>query len=304
MTTKAAHFPMLSRITHRAGVVNAEPAPDEIKAALFGAGINQRGWRLLLSFGDALLAPLMSSGRSSSTATLPSFPAICALLRLIQQCEMDVLPPPELTRAWMRARFARSQQHLGDVPVGLFRASWLEAVRRQYEGHALHLLLAEELPLVVRWYFSLPHPFPKAHSRHAWQWFHAQAQNWSLRCEHYLSFDTWKPILPTPPACSRFRIIELLSPEAVEDEARSMRHCIDTYISECDRGDYRVFSIQSISTGERVATVGMVNDDRAWIVDDVRGQDNEEVGEAVWALAKQASLYCNTQDALQQRLPF
>ena len=141
--TKVSPFPMLSRIAHQAGDVEASPALDEIKAVLAAVGINQRGWRVLLSFGDALLAPLMPRAHGSASPSMPSFRTICALLCLIQQCEMDVLPPPELTRAWMRMRFPSAKQDLGDVPVGLFRASWLEAVRRQYEGYAFHLLLAE-----------------------------------------------------------------------------------------------------------------------------------------------------------------
>ncbi len=226
------------------------------------------------------------------------------LLRLIQQCEMDVLPPPELTRAWMRMRFPSAMQDLGEVPVGLFRASWLEAVRRQYEGYAFHLLLTEELPVVVRWFFGQQPPPSGQQLKNPWRWFHAQAENWSLRCEQHLSFDVWTPILPTPVSAGSLRIIELLSPAAVEGEARCMRHCVGMFIPDCECGDYRVFSVQVIRTGERVATVGMINDDRVWIIDDIRGQDNEDVDEAVWALAERARLYCNSMDALQQRFRF
>lgn len=302
--TKVSPFPLLLRIAHQAGVVEAAPALDEIKAVLASVGINQRGWRLLLSFGDALLAPLMPRTHGSVSPSMPSFRTICALLRLIQQCEMDVLPPPELTRAWMRMRFPSAKQDLGDVPVGLFRASWLEAVRRQYEGYAFHLLLAEELPAVVRWFFG-QQPSPSGQQlKNPWRWFHAQAGNWSLRCEQHLSFDVWRPILPTPVSAGSLRIIELLSPAAVEDEARCMRHCVDMFIPDCECGDYRVFSVQVIRTGERVATIGMINDDRVWIIDDIRGQDNEDVDEMVWALAVRARLDCNSVDTLQQRFRF
>jgi hypothetical protein len=302
--TKVSAFPLLSRIAHHAGVVEAEPALDEIKAVLAAVGINQRGWRLLLSFGDALLTPLMPHAHRSVSPSMPSFRKICALLRLIQQCEMDVLPPPELTRAWMRTRFPSAKQDLGDVPVGLFRASWLEAVRRQYEGYAFHLLLTEELPAVVRWFFSQSRPPTGQQLKKPWRWFHTHAENWSLRCEQHLSFDVWKPILPTAVSTRALHIIELLSPAAVEDEARCMRHCVDMFIPDCECGDYRVFSVQIIRTGERVATVGMIKDDRVWIIDDLRGQDNEDVDEMVWALAERARLYCNSVDTLQQRFRF
>ena len=95
-----------------------------------------------------------------------------------------------------------------------------------------------------------------------------------------------------------------LSTAAVEDEARCMRHCVDMFIPDCECGDYRVFSVQVIRTGERVATVGMINDDRVWIIDDIRGQDNEDVDEMVWALAERARLDCNSVDTLQQRFRF
>lgn len=224
---KVSPFPMLSRIAHQAGVVEAAPALDEIKAVLASVGINQRGWRLLLSFGDALLAPRMPRAHGSASPPMPSFRTICALLRLIQQCEMDVLPPPELTRAWMRIRFPSAKQDLGGVPVGLFCAAWLEAVRRQYEGRAFHLLLAEELPAVVRWFFG-QQPSPSGQQlKNPQRWFHAPAENWLLRCEQHLSFDVWRPILPTPVSAGSLRIIELLSPAVAEDEARCMGHCVD-----------------------------------------------------------------------------
>jgi hypothetical protein len=48
----------------------------------------------------------------------------------------------------------------------------------------------------------------------------------------------------------------------------------------------------------------MINDDRVWIIDDIRGQDNEDVDEMVWALAERVRLDCNSMDTLQQRFRF
>lgn len=302
--SKIRDFPMLSRIAHQEGGVESAPTLDEIKAVLAEVGINQRGWRLLLSFGDALLVPLMPRPDGSASPAMPPFKVICSLLRLIQQCEMDVLPPPELSRVWIRMQFPRSDQGLGEVPVWLFRASWLEAVRRQYEGYAFQLLLTEELPLVVQWAFGQSRRPSGQQLKKPWRWFHVQAENWMLRCEQHLSFDVWKPILPTSVCAGPLRIIELLSPDAVRDEARCMRHCVDTYISDCERGDYRVLSIQVISTGERVATVGMVNDDQVWYIDDIRGQDNEDVDETLWALAERVRTECNSEERLQMSFRF
>lgn len=65
-----------------------------------------------------------------------------------------------------------------------------------------------------------------------------------------------------------------------------------------------MFSVQVTRTGERVATIGMIKDDGVWIIDDIRGQDNEDLDEMVWALAECVRLDCNSADTLQQRFRF
>lgn len=278
-------FPTLSQMAYRGGFVTVDHDTDAIKAMLTRLGVNQRGWRMLRNFGETLFAPLMGASMFESRP-LSSIENLCAFLRLVQQCEMDVPPPPELSQAWGRMRYPSAEFHLNDVPVAIFRAVWLEAVRRQYQGSAFAELLERELPLVVEWRLRSSQVIYPNQLRHPWAWYFQQARNWSERCSHVLYLDEWSPLLTTAVEDGGVRVIELLSAAAVRDEARIMRHCIDSYIDACEDGDYRVFSLQLITTGERLATLGMFIDDDRWTIEDLRGQDNDVADESLWGLAE------------------
>lgn len=66
---------------------NAPVDPGTLKAELARLGINSRGWRLYLDYGDALFLPL---GRPWIHTDQPfsSGPNAVAYLRLLQACEM------------------------------------------------------------------------------------------------------------------------------------------------------------------------------------------------------------------------
>ena len=88
-------------ITHDLLSAWLEPAnPDHsdlgrLKRTLAERGVNGRGWRLCLDYGDALFSPLRSDFFSPYPSVANASNAI-AYLRLLQACEMDVLPPPKL----------------------------------------------------------------------------------------------------------------------------------------------------------------------------------------------------------------
>jgi hypothetical protein len=286
MNDKRSHLlPTLSQMAYQGGFVTADHDTDAIKAMLTRLGVNQRGWRMLLSFGESLFSPLMGSFMQERRP-LSAIENFSAFLRLVQQCEMDVPPPRELSQTWAQMTYPSSAFHLNDVPLCIFRAVWLEAVRRQYQGCAFTELLEKELPLVVRWGLLSAQVIHPNQLRHPWVWFHQQASNWSERCAHVLYMDEWSPLLRTAIEDEGVRVVELLSAEAVQDEARIMRHCIDNYLDACEEGDYRVFSVQRITTGERLVTIGIFIEDGRWKIEDVREQGNEEAPEAFWEMAE------------------
>ena len=55
----------------------------------------------------------------------------------------------------------------------------------------------------------------------------------------------------------RLRVVPLLSPRSLLDEAIAMHNCADRYLSDCSKGDYLLLSLRSPISGKRVALLGL-----------------------------------------------
>lgn len=274
-------FPNLTTWLTRSGVTTHDTDLGELKAALGRLGVNQRGWRLLLNYGETLFSPLEGS-LINYRRPLASLENLSIYLKLLQQCEMDVPPPPALVQAWGAMKYPDGLDlHLMDVPVGLFRASWLECVRRQYRGTGERDLLDMHLPLVVDWFFRTgQHKWLDAQQlRSNWDWFWSRYARWTELCMH--NFDhvrDWASLLGKASVVRGVLVVELTSAAAIREEGRVMRHCVADCIEACRAGLYRVFSLRVPLTGERLVTLGVTKDegDDEWWFEDCRGEDNAD----------------------------
>jgi hypothetical protein len=70
----------------------AKPELGVLKAALLARGLNSRGWRLYLDYGDAIFEKLGKPWVAEDWLYTSGHNAV-AFLCLLQGCEMDVLPP-------------------------------------------------------------------------------------------------------------------------------------------------------------------------------------------------------------------
>lgn len=285
-------LPMLTALGVKAGALSPSADMADLKASMNAHGINQRGWRMVTKFGDVLVRPIADVCRQVQQESL--FRTVCAFVRLVQQCEMDVPPPPELVRALAMLRFPYGRS-LEDLPVGVFRAAWLYAVKEQYSGCDLEDFFEESLPNVVKWYFQSGQCAAQKTNRD-WGWYEEEALEWTLRCGHDLSFDQWQPLLKTPVESRGVIAVELLDRNSVDDEGAAMRHCIASYLPDCDATEYRVFSLRKRTTGERTATLGVRLDEHWWVIDDIRGQDNADAPEWIWELARLVVMHSNRRD--------
>ena len=290
-------FPNLMSWLARGGTPVAGSELNAIKAALGRLGVNQRGWRLLLSFGETLFAPL-EGPLIDHRRPLASLENLCFYLKLLQQCEMDVLPPPAFARAWGTMVYPQGPgHHLMDVPVGLFRAAWLECVRLQYLGKGESAFLATELPQVVFWFFRTEQhrTLTPNQLKRSWIWFRSRQAGWLERCRH--RFDEvreWAPLLGKGWVVRGTLAVELTSADAISEEGRIMRHCVETCIDACRAGIYRVFSLREPDTGERLATLGVAKDqdDEDWVIEDCRLEDNEEPDDYLMDVASDVADLC------------
>lgn len=94
------------------------------------------------------------------------------------------------------------------------------------------------------------------------QWFleNSNTSDWSVAVEE-LTIDQW-------------RIRALDSEIKLTYEALAMRHCLASYVVQCQSGDYLAFSITNLKSGRPVATLGIEFDGLNWQVDQVKGKLN------------------------------
>lgn len=284
--------PALTALAVRGARLSPNADLAELKVRLAEFGINQRGWRMVTKFGDALLNPIAEDGRSAPPEA--AFRNFCAFIRLVQQCEMDIPPPPELVRVLFALLLPRGRS-LADLPVGLFRAAWSRAVALQYQGNDLEGFIESSLPDVLRWHFESGHESAPQTPRE-WRWYEDLAQHWTQRCAHELSFDEWPALLKTPVESRGVMAVELLDVESLSDEGTAMNHCVGAYFPLCDDNEYRVFSLRKRATGERVATLGITLDERWWVIDQVRGPNNDDVPAWIRDLARFVVMHCNRRE--------
>lgn len=103
----------------------------ELKETLSRRGINSRGWRLYLDYGDAIFLPLGRAWIDPENHPLSAPHNAIAWLRLLQACEMDVLPPVQLVRSI--AAWKVPGVRLERIPPLFLRAAWKACIGRSID---------------------------------------------------------------------------------------------------------------------------------------------------------------------------
>ncbi len=250
----------------------------DVKTLLNALGVNQRGWRLLVDYWGTLMAPIRGS-LICKDRPLSSLENLCIYLRLLQRCEMDVIPPPDFVSAWANMTYPDLTTHLNDVPVGLFRAAWKERVRLQNSEAATQSFLKEEMPAVVKWFFTTNQMMilDEGELKRGWKYLRDRYQAWHSRCYHvFTESKDWEPLLGSRHIIGCVAVVELVSANAITEEGMMMRHCVAQCIPGCVQGEYRVFSLRMPGTEERLATLGLEKSGGQWTIEDLRMQDDDD----------------------------
>lgn len=90
----------------------------------------------------------------------------------------------------------------------------------------------------------------------------------------------------------QFLVIPVTSAKMLRSEAYWMNNCCQDYAGQCVNLEYNIFSIRSRS-GERFATLGVINDNGYWRFDQCFGPSNSDVLEEI-------SEYLDEDDVLQE----
>jgi hypothetical protein len=268
-----------------------DPAsPDQadlgsLKRLLAERGVNGRGWRLCLDYGDALFSPL-EEGFSPANLAYANGSNAVAYLRLLQACEMDVLPPPELVASLARWHLPSNQ--LSVIPPLFFRAAWKACVAAQYSEEGGNNFIETEVVPLASWFFSSGsyESINDTRLKAGWMTLMRLRREWFIAQARTLGEEEWPPILSSM-VWDTFRFSALFSEAQLEEEGNVMGHCIGTYADRCRSELLRIYSVRHYKTGVRVATLSAKELRTGhWEIDQIKGPNNADVEQRLWRASR------------------
>jgi hypothetical protein len=246
--------------------------------------VNGRGWRLCLEFGDALFHPL-EAGFFPANLLYANGSNAAAYLRLLQACEMDVLPPPELVASLARWRLPRNR--LSIIPPLFFRAAWKACVAAQYSEEGVDDFIEAEVVPLATWFFvsQIFESIDDARLKAGWDSLMRLRREWFIAQARTLGAEEWPPVVRSM-EWDGFRFTSLFSEAQLEEEGHVMRHCVGTYADRCRSEPLRIYSVSYRRTNTRVATVSAKElSPGLWEIDQIKGPGNADVDSRIWQAA-------------------
>jgi len=256
-----------------------------LKRLLADQGVNGRGWRLYLDYGDALFAPLQNVLVTPKRAIANADNAI-AYLRMLQACEMDVLPPPELVASM--AQWHLPQVRLALIPPLFFRAAWKACVAAQYADTGIDGFIGTQVLPLASWYFSSGsyESISDTRLKAGWLTLMRLRREWFIAQARTLGEEEWPPILRSY-VWDTFRFSALYSEAQLAEEGDSMGHCVGDYADRCRSELLRIYSVRHYKTGRRVATLSATElRTGLWEIDQIKGPYNADVEPRLWRASK------------------
>lgn len=248
-----------------------------LKKALKTKGVNQRGWRLYVDYGDHIITPVL---RPVTSQNIQKGGAIQAIewLRVLQACEMDVPPPLKLSQSV--AKWPLPGSTTASIPPLFLRAIWKVVLCKEYQKEDVQTFLKEDVMLVVTWYFSDggKEKVNDAQLKVGWNaiWRVYEEDLQLHQNADKSSWENWVNLVEY----DGYVFKALNSPFALHQEGEAMQHCIADYLHDCRAGEYRVFGVSMKRTGERLATMTVVLNSRGrWEAAEIFGPENEDVSD-------------------------
>lgn len=277
------------------GIPDGDPGVDLglLKKTLASRGVNARGWRLYLDYGDAMFDTLgepwvyTTPGCSGSNAV--------AFLKLVAACEMDIPPPPLLVRSISRWRIPDSK--LETIPPLFLRAAWKGCVAEDYaddgDGTCTAQYIDEKVVPLANWYFgSQSHKEPDANLLKAgWPTLERRHHEWVVQREAHSPAPAEWPVFVRAVEWEGLRFVSLASNAALVAEGAAMNHCIGTYGEHCRIRMLRAYSVREIKSGARVATLTVEEETPGrWKIEAIKGSHNiavpVRVEQAAWSVMR------------------
>ena len=251
-----------------------------LKHALMQRGVNSRGWRLYMDYGDALFEQLGRPWVDENWLYSSGHNAV-AFLCLLQSCEMDVLPPPEFVRSM--SQWGIPKDRLSLVPPGFFRAAWKACVAADYHKFPIREFISEHLLPLSQWFFSsgLYQEAETSLLKAGWSALERRYRESPVQ-RRPANKGEW-PVLVWAVEYAGFKFTALATSADLKAEGVAMRHCIGGYDDLCRNSSLRAYSVIHKKSGERLATLTVAYSSQlnTWALDQIKGPGNAEVDERI-----------------------
>jgi hypothetical protein len=266
----------------------------EIRNYFRKSGLSDAAWRYLHRCGSRLFdIPIAMS------TNLSKLPVCKCYLGALEAAGFPPPPAPALLRAWLRCFVIRGEDRLlftrhwyGMHPT-VIRAVLLEGDARRTQPDFADFVA--DAAGVMQWGLEVNLVLNKQQARAGWAWLRRNWIVWQEKRQHMAGQTgrRWQSLL-SEHTNGTYKVVPLTSSSALLEEAIAMRHCVDTYESQCVQGIARIFSIRCAETGKRLATLGILAiGEGAWTIYDFRGTANRPVPAALrelgWTVAQEYS---------------
>ena len=252
-----------------------------LKQAMFKRGVNSRGWRLYLDHGDVMFAPLRTHWFVANKTHTPAEVAV-SWLRLLQACEMDVLPPLELVGSI--ASWNLPHEGIDVIPPLFLRAAWKACIAAQYSEGDAKPFVADQLTPLAQWFFcsGAYKVADTGRMKSGWESLKRMRRDSVADESRKLSADDW-PAVVRQFESGAYRMVALCNERDLKQEGELMHHCVGDYGSTCRYEPFQIFSVQYKKSGVRVATLSLREKKPGdWDIDQLKGPSNESVDTRVW----------------------
>ncbi len=246
----------------------------EIKGELRQAGISKNGWRDLIKLPRQTIDTLIP-GLGGREEIFENFAAAFSVYHLARE---------EGPSGFADHLADKEAGCLHELPVAAVQVMARE-VRARAETGLVQDFFDDDFAAVCVW---LREEEPRLSGLHKLGWgglverariYNSElSDQWEDDMPRNLS---WESALPEHED-GGYLFVPLTSSEALREEGEAMKHCVAQYDVDCARGKSRVFSIRSVRTRRRLATVELHIDDlllrSKWFVGQVKGFKNSSLG--------------------------
>lgn len=267
MQTTHDHLPELFKVSF-----------DALKKRLAAEGVNSRGWRLYLDHGDALFTP-MSHLLDAHAPLRQRELMVVDWLKLLQACEMSVLPPFALSQSMSHWRLPGG--NIAAIPPLFFRALWQAVQMAEYAGDNVATFIRDQVTPLAQWFFGQGVYKQLSDSQLKGGWKYLQEKFQQACHKNGLGSHDWAPFL-TKIEFNGYRFVALASKAALEFEGKEMSHCIADYEDKFRNEMMRAWAVYEQKSGRHVATMAVMEPrEGSWQIIGIHGPANACVADMV-----------------------